>query len=42
LYAKSLQNREQLDRLLTQIPATKTGGANLKIILSVNTKTHVR
>lgn len=42
LYAKSLQNREQLDHLLTQISSAKTGAANLKLILSVNTQTHVR
>lgn len=36
LYAKSLQNREGLDKLLTAIPAEQTGAANLEKLLCVN------
>jgi tRNA 2-selenouridine synthase len=36
LYAKSLKNREGLDKLLTAIPAEQTGAANLEKLLSVN------
>jgi tRNA 2-selenouridine synthase len=36
LYAKSLQNREGLDKLLTAIPAEQTGAANLEKLLSIN------
>lgn len=36
LYAKSLQNREGLEKLLTAIPAEQTGAANLEKLLSIN------
>lgn len=36
LYAKSLQNREGLDKLLIAIPAEQTGAANLEKLLSIN------
>jgi tRNA 2-selenouridine synthase len=36
LYAKSLQNREGLDKLLSAIPAEQAGAANLEKLLSIN------
>lgn len=35
LYAKSLQNREGLKKLLTNIPADQTGAANITTLLSI-------
>ena len=35
LYAKSLQNREGLEKLLTNIPADQTGAANVTALLSI-------
>ncbi|MFN6244040.1 MAG: tRNA 2-selenouridine synthase, partial [Bacteroidota bacterium] len=35
LYAKSLQNREGLEKLLTNIPADQTGEANVTALLSI-------